>query len=280
MSKNIKKIQKLEEKMQKLEETLKPLIGKIVYCDGNLFKIKDYSSLYLYGEAYECDKELKVNTDVLFYSLGTSKIYKHFTNKIVNKKFKILHRKFYFFTIIDNIENVYFVDDIKYDNYNTSNFKNDITLINCIEAVHAMTYIMFHGCQLSNFQLSRMTERKEYYLDIRKKYIQKHFFTYSFKKYNKKIKEAISNNKNYSGKGERTITEEEYKNYIKLYEEYLIEIDDDDEDDEEEDDEELQKIEKLKEIQDLINKVKNTNIKKIDISNINNIIDTLNKIFC
>ena len=49
------------EKMQKLEEELTPLIGKVVYCDGNLFKIKDFTSLKLSGEAYECDKEFKLN---------------------------------------------------------------------------------------------------------------------------------------------------------------------------------------------------------------------------
>jgi hypothetical protein len=192
MSKNIIK-------MQKLEEELIPLIGKIVYCDGNLFKIKDFSLLKLYGEEYECDKKVVLDTDITFIRCMTSKIYKHFTNEIVNKKFKMKNSDFRNYTIINDIndiENIYFVDNKRYENYHTSHFKNN--KIQFIQDIEGFIYSMKNGPmnQINN----------TYYYKARKEHLRKRFNRYGFSKYKDEIKQHISKDK--------------FISYLKLYVEY------------------------------------------------------------
>ena len=191
MSKNI-------EKFEKLEEKLTPLIGKVVYCDGNLFKIKDFSLLKLSGEAYECDKTVKVNTDIPFIKC-ISKTYRHFTNEVVNKKFKMKNSDFRNYTIIndiENIENIYFIDDKRYKNYNTSHFKND--KLQFIQDVKGFIYSM------KNEPMNNINNT--FYFNARKEHISKQFNRYGFSRYKDEIKQLISKDK--------------FISYIKLYVEY------------------------------------------------------------
>jgi len=194
MSKNI-------EKMQKLEEKLTPLIGKVVYCDGNLFKIKDFSLLKLHGEAYKCDKVFKVNTDEPFNSCMTYTIYQHYTNEVVNKKFKILNSSFRNYKIINDIDNIddkYFVVGSRtiYKNYHTSNFKNN--KLQFIQDINGFIFSMLYG-PMSNIN-------NTYYYKARKEYLKNHFNRYNFNKYKDEIKQFISKSS--------------FISYIKLYIEY------------------------------------------------------------
>jgi hypothetical protein len=203
MSKNI-------EKMQKLEEELTPLIGKVVYCDGNLFKIKDFSLLKLSGEEYECDKKVVLDTDITFISCMTSKTYRHFTNEVVYKKFKMKNSDFRNYIIIndiENIENIYFIDDKRYENYNTSHFKNN--KIQLIQNIDAFIYSMKNG---------PMREiNNTFYFNARKECLRKQFNIYGFSRYKDEIKQLISKT--------------DFIRYIKLYVEYkrhfLINLKDD-----------------------------------------------------
>lgn len=196
MSKNI-------DKMQKLEEKLTPLIDKIIYCDGTLFKIKDFSFLKLSGEAYECDKVLELNTGIAFVRFNASEIYKHFTNKVNNKKFKMLHSKFYNYIVFDSIndiDNKYFVNtgnQVRND-YHTSHFKND--KLQFKQDIEGFIYSMVHG-QMNQINSS-------YYYPFRKKYLREQFNIYSFSKYKDEIKQLIS--------------KDNFIFYLKLYVEYKI----------------------------------------------------------
>jgi len=205
MSKNIIK-------MQKLEEELTPLIGKVVYCDGNLFKIKDFSLLKLYGEEYECDKTTVVDTDITFISCMTSKIYKHFTNEVVNKKFKMKNSDFKYFRIINDINDIddkYFIvgDTTIYNNYSTSHFKNN--KLQFKQDIDGFIYSMKNG-PMSNIN-------DTFYFNARKEHLRKQFNRYGFSNYKDEIKQFISKDK--------------FISYIKLYVEYkkhfLINLKDD-----------------------------------------------------
>lgn len=182
--------------MQKLEEKYTPLIGKVVYCDGNLFKIKDYSLLKLSGEAYECDKLFVLDTDIPFVCSMTSKTYRHFTNEVVNKKFKMKNSDFRNYIIIEDIDNIYFIDNKQYKNYNTSHFKNN--KIQFIQDIEGFIYSMINGPmnQINN----------SHYYPFRKEHLRKQFNKYSFSKYKDEIKQLISKNK--------------FVKYLKLYVEY------------------------------------------------------------
>jgi hypothetical protein len=205
MSKNIIK-------MAKLEEELTPLIGKIVYVDGKLFKIKDFSLLKLYGEEYECDKTTVVDTDIPFLSCMTSKIYKHFTNEVINKKFKMKNSDFKYFRIINDINDIddkYFIvgDATIYNNYSTSHFKNN--KLQFKQDIEGFIYSMKNG---------PMREiNNTFYFNARKEHLKKQFNRYGFSRYKDEIKQLISKT--------------DFILYLKLYVEYkqlfLINLKDD-----------------------------------------------------
>ena len=187
--------------MQKLEEIITPLIGEVVYCNGNLFKIKDYSLLKLYGEAYECDKEFELNTNSPFTCYSKPTIYKHFKNNVVDKKFKMLNSSFKHFRIINNIDDIddkYFVvgSTTIYKNYHTSHFKNNKLQFKF--SIDNFIYSMKYG------RMSEITNT--YYNNERKKHIKSHFNRYGFNKYKDEIKQFISKSS--------------FISYIKLYIEY------------------------------------------------------------
>ena len=196
--------------MEKLEEEFTPLIGKIVYCDGNLFRVLDFSLLKLSGEEYECDKKVILDTDITFISCMTSKTYRHFTNEVVNKKFKMKNSDFRNYIIIndiENIENIYFIDDKRYENYNTSHFKNN--KIQLIQDIDAFIYSMKNG-PMSNIN-------NTFYFNARKECLRKQFNRYGFSRYKDEIKQLISKTN--------------FILYLKLYVEYkrhfLISLKDD-----------------------------------------------------
>ena len=160
-----------ELKLIKLEKELDPLINKIRYFEGDLFKLTHYSNIYIYGIQYEQDDELIINTDVLFLFYGTYSIYRHFNNnfkKVVNKnKFKIKFSSFVCYNIIDeNINDVYFIDNKKYDNYYSSTFYSNQDDIKIKQRYINFFYALFFG---------PMSTSNEYYLNYRKNEIEKHF---------------------------------------------------------------------------------------------------------
>jgi hypothetical protein len=189
MSKNIEKMQLLENKME-------PLIDQIVFIDGSLVKIKNYSLLKLYGEEYKCDKVSVLNTDIPYIRRGPSKTYKHFTNEVVSHKFKMLNSQFYGYTVVDDIDNVYFIDNKQYKNYNTSHFKND--KIQLVQDIEEFISSMINGPMN---EINNIT-----YYNCRKAYLSKIFNKYSFRKYKDEIKQLIN--------------KDNFIRYLKLYVEH------------------------------------------------------------
>jgi hypothetical protein len=175
MSKNIEKFQIIQNKMDEL-------IDKVVFIDGSLIKIKNYSLLKLYGYEYKCDNEYKLKNDL--YTQGDYKIYKHFTNEVVNKKFKMLNSDFYGFTVvsINSIDNIYFIDRDKKCGYNTSNFKNN--KLEFVQDIESFIYSMFHRV-LNKIHIPQ-------YYELRKQTIRKFFNKSYFNKYKEEIKKLIS----------------------------------------------------------------------------------------
>jgi len=191
------------EKFQIIQNKMDPLIDQVVFIDGSLVKIKNYSLLKLYGEEYKCDNEYKLKNDL--YTQGGYKIYKHFTNEVVNKKFKMLNSEFYGYTVvnINKIDDIYFIDRNKKNRYHTSNFKNN--KLEFVQTVESFIYEMVHG-YLSKIHIP-------HYCNLRKDNIHKFFNKYSFSKYKEEIKKLISL--------------DNYTFYLKLYIEYkLFNIDD------------------------------------------------------
>jgi len=188
MSKNI-------EKMERLNEIMPPLIGKVVYSNGKLFKIKDYSLLKLSGERYECDLSIQVNTN------SEPINYQHFRNNVADKKFKMKNSDFKHFKIINDINDIddkYFIigSTTIYKNYHTSHFKN-----NKLQFKYDINNFIF------SMRYGRMSEINNTYLNNeRRKHIKNHFNRYAFNNYKDEVKQVISR--------------DSFISYIKLYIEY------------------------------------------------------------
>jgi hypothetical protein len=189
MSKNIEKFQMIQNKMDEL-------IDQVVFIDGYLVKIKNYSLLKLYGEEYKCDNEYKLKNDI--YTQGDYKIYKHFTNEVINKKFKMLNSQFYGYTVvnINNIDNIYFIDRDKKNGYHKSNFKNN--KLEFVQDVESFIYSMVNGL-LNKIHIP-------HYYELRKKELRRFFNKCSFNKYKEEIKKLINL--------------DNYIFFLKLYKEY------------------------------------------------------------
>ena len=166
MSKNIEKFQIIQNKMDEL-------IDKVVFIDGSLVKIKNYSLLKLYGEEYKCDNEYKLKNDI--YTHGDYTIYKHFTNEVINKKFTMLNSEFYGYTVvnINKIDNIYFIDRDKKNGYHKSNFKNN--KLEFVQDVESFIYSLVNGL-LNKIHIP-------HYYELRKKELHRFFNKCSFNKY-------------------------------------------------------------------------------------------------
>jgi hypothetical protein len=189
MSNNIEKFQMIQNKMDEL-------IDEVVFIDGHLVKIKNYSLLKLYGEEYKCDNEYKLTNNI--YTQNHYTIYKHFTNEVINKKFKMKNSDFYGYTVvnINNIDNIYFIDRDKKNGYHKSNFKNN--KLEFIGNIETFIYSLVNGL-LNKIHIP-------HYYELRKKELQRHFNKYSFSKYKEEIKKLISL--------------DNFIFYLKLYKEY------------------------------------------------------------
>ena len=206
---------KMQLKYQELENKIGHLVGKDVYCDGFCFKITHFTNLFVWGIQYKCDNEYKLDTDITFYSCGTSETYRHFVKDSINNKFKMKVSSFYSYTIVDDFENTYFIDSKKQDYYVTSYFKNNVPILNYIQKVKALVYSMTYG------QMSRLDQ--QYYYNYRVELIKRHFGKYEFiiiDLYNETLE------KDTDGLDDelKKVFEELkiYDDYIKLYEEYLV----------------------------------------------------------
>jgi hypothetical protein len=93
----IQKQQKRTEKINKFNtenEKIINYIDKIVLFKDNIYLIKEYSSLYIYGYKYKINKEVILNNDVVYYTIGQSISYKSFLDVKETNKTKIKRSEF------------------------------------------------------------------------------------------------------------------------------------------------------------------------------------------
>jgi hypothetical protein len=99
------------------------LVNKTVVENNYIYKVIKVSSLYVYVKKYNLIKSLSLNDDC--------RIYKAFSNVILNDEVIKLQAKIFKYKIIDEnrIENIYLVNNKVRENYQDSMFFKDETLL-------------------------------------------------------------------------------------------------------------------------------------------------------
>ena len=162
---------KNDRKLIRLENEIQPLINKVVYYNGQLYKILHYSNIYVYVNEYLNDDELTIDNTILFMTFENYMKYRHFQTTLIKlkKPIKLKISSFYGYTEVneEDIDNIYFIDNEKHNNYNDSYFKNNKPMVKFKHAIKNLVYMMFYG------PMSNKTE--EYYLKFRISNLKKHF---------------------------------------------------------------------------------------------------------
>ena len=204
-----------EQKLKRLELENEQLSDKNVFFDGKLYKISYYSMINIYADEYVLDDELILNTDMTLLSYGSFKTYRHFSSEFKDdmKPTRINYNSFCGYTVInEDINNIYFIDNIKYNNYYESEFYDEKPMIKLKNEFYKLIYNMVYG------PLSLINN--EYNKKIRIEQLKKHFLNYT---YVLKIPEYILRNIFNKMKDEYTsLNINFYDEYFKLYDEYKI----------------------------------------------------------
>ena len=168
---------KYEKKYNECYEQFEPLLSKNMYFDNTLYKIKKYSTIYIYCYQYELGDQLNLNNDVLFLFASTkSTVYNHFRTTLINNKIvKIKISELYNYVILDdtdNISNIYFIGEKLYYHYIDSEFYKNKGIIETRNNIFKFIYSMLYGpC---------VNKDNEYYNKYRIQYILDFFNRYKY----------------------------------------------------------------------------------------------------
>ena len=77
---------KNDRKLIRLENEIQPLINKVVYYNGQLYKILHYSNIYVYVNEYLNDDELTIDNTILFMTFENYMKYRHFQTTLIKLK--------------------------------------------------------------------------------------------------------------------------------------------------------------------------------------------------
>lgn len=159
-------------------ELVNNLLNKVFFYDNNLYKVDKVNTRNIYAYKYYINDKLKLDTSILFYSIGNNVIYVNFLNKIEKTKTVLKLKDLLTCNYIilneeqnNNIENIYFVSNTKNniklkENYENSLFYNDKSLL---KQEFFIKYFI-HSMNTPHFEANR---NKEYYNNIYNEEMQK-----------------------------------------------------------------------------------------------------------